>query len=35
LSVLVKHCPNDAQQTCHAHGGYYDTAADVCEMGQE
>ena len=24
-----------AAQTCQAHGGYYDTGADVCEMGQE
>ena len=24
-----------AQQNCQAHGGYYDPAADVCEMGMD
>jgi len=24
-----------AAQMCQAHGGYYDTGADVCEIGQE
>ena len=24
-----------AKETCEAHHGYYDTAADVCEIGQE
>ena len=36
----AKHCTyatqtRTAQQSCQAHGGYYDPAADVCEMGMD
>jgi|SRR5580765_5710184 len=37
-NVQMKHCtysnqPRSAKQSCQAKGGYYDEAADVCEIG--
>lgn len=37
-SVQMKQCtysnqPRSAKQSCQAKGGYYDEAADVCEIG--
>ena len=39
-NAITKSCQytastRSAQQICQAHGGYYDTAADVCEVGRE
>ena len=37
-NVQMKHCtysnqPRSAKESCTAKGGYYDEAADVCEIG--
>jgi hypothetical protein len=37
-NVQMKHCtysnqPRSAKESCQAKGGYYDEAADVCEIG--
>jgi len=37
-NVQMKHCtyqnqPRSAKESCVAKGGYYDEAADVCEIG--
>jgi hypothetical protein len=39
-NAITKKCQymastRSAQQTCEAHHGYYDTAADVCEIGAD
>ena len=39
-NAITKRCQyqastRTAQQSCEASGGYYDTAADVCEIGKE
>ena len=39
-NVQMKHCtysnqPRSAKQSCQAKGGYYDEAADVCEIGMD
>jgi len=39
-NTITKRCQytastRTAKETCEAHAGYYDVAADVCEMGRE